>query len=75
MKITSGQLAWDHVGPWRARDLGDGGVLLGFQVRLLLKTNFVTQPRLAAVVHNARVYYEMLLHFIDDWRPKAGMRN
>ena len=26
----------------RARDLGDGGVLLGFQVRLLLKTNFVT---------------------------------
>ena len=30
---------WD---PGGRRDLGDGGVLLGFQVRLLLKTNFVT---------------------------------
>ena len=34
--------SWCAMGPWRARDLDDGGVLLGFQVQLLLKTNFVT---------------------------------
>ena len=35
-------------------------------------SNCDRQPRLAAVVHHARVYYEMLLHFIDDWNEQRS---
>ena len=63
----------DHVGPWRARDLGDGGVLLGFQVRLLLKTNFVTATasqgwRPSCVTRASTT--KCFLHFIDDWNEE-----
>ena len=54
-------------GWWRCTSWISGAITTENQFR-----NCDRQPRLAAVVHNARVYYEMLLHFIDDWNEAVG---
>ena len=52
---------------WRCTSWISGAITTENQFR-----NCDRQPRLAAVVHHARVYYEMLLHFIDDWNEAVG---
>ena len=55
------------LGWWRCTSWISGAITTENQFR-----NCDRQPRLAAVVHHARVYYEMLLHFIDDWNEAVG---
>ena len=62
-----GTLEGEGPGWWRCTSWISGAITTENQFR-----NCDRQPRLAAVVHNARVYYEMLLHFIDDWNEAVG---
>ena len=68
---------WD---PGGRRDLSDGGVLLGFQVRLLLKTNFVTatasQGWRPSRITRASTTKCFTFHWrLERGRRPSGMRN
>ena len=65
--MTMWTLEGEGPGWWRCTSWISGAITTENQFR-----NCDRQPRLAAVVHNARVYYEMLLHFIDDWNEAVG---
>ena len=62
-----GTLEGEGPGWWRCTSWISGAITTENQFR-----NCDRQPRLGDVVHNARVYYEMILHFIDDWNEAVG---